>query len=197
MKIFDSIKEFMTSGLGYLLATIGLVGNLYWLWLAFGFKKVWMFIAAFFPLTAFFTAPVGAWALVFGTPNWLTELATGDEYHNTDTLTESQLRSFAEEYNKQLPKRLDSKSVMVNVSVRSGPTIAYYYVWEDGPILDAFLEDPQMAQMSKASAIRAGCSDPEGAGMFLDHGVTIEFIAHQSDGTLIYDFEFDVSDCTE
>ncbi len=47
------------------------IGGIYWLWLAIQIKSFTMFILGIFPLSFIFTAPVGAYSLVFGMPNWI------------------------------------------------------------------------------------------------------------------------------
>lgn len=47
------------------------VGGIYWLWMAIMMKSFFMFLLGVFPLTAMLTAPIGAWSLLFGVPNWV------------------------------------------------------------------------------------------------------------------------------
>ena len=49
---------------------IGL-GGIYWLWLSFRAGSVAMFALGVLPPGLFVTAPVGAWSLLFGPPEWL------------------------------------------------------------------------------------------------------------------------------
>ena len=165
-------------------------GNLFWLFQSFVLKSFWMVVAMIFlpPLTG----PLGVWAFVFGTPNWLIEFTTDDESSGIPMLTEEELRDFANTYNEQLPKRLASDLFMINMSIRSGPTMAYTYTWDDGPALEAYLENPDLGN---TAALRAGCSDPKGARMFLDQGISMQYIYYRPDGTFIADFDFDISDC--
>ncbi len=47
------------------------LGWLYWLWLAIQFGNFWMFVVGVIPPTAILTAPIGAWSLLFGVPQWV------------------------------------------------------------------------------------------------------------------------------
>lgn len=69
-----------SSGLGILLFglyMLGSVGGLYWLWLAIQLKSFSMFLVGVFPLSWLVTSPVGAYSLVFGTPQWVTNYFGG------------------------------------------------------------------------------------------------------------------------
>jgi len=192
MKWIERLKEFLGTGLGVLLTGIFVVGNLYWLWLAFQFGKYWMYAAVLIVPTAFITAPIGVWALVFGTPNWLIDITKDTDLLSAETITEEQLRSFASSFNETLPLQVMPYLTLMNLSIRSGPTMAFTYVWEAGSAVEAYLENPQIGD--EAAILRA-CSDAEGLRMFLDDGITLQYIAHKSDGTQVYDIEYDVSDC--
>ncbi|PJE78254.1 hypothetical protein CI610_02816 [invertebrate metagenome] len=47
------------------------IGGIYWLWLAIQLKSFAMFLVGVFPLSFIVTIPVGAYSLVFGTPEWV------------------------------------------------------------------------------------------------------------------------------
>jgi len=58
------------------LSVIGLslfigLGGIYWLWLSIQAGSVAMFALGVLPPGLFVTAPVGAWSLLFGPPEWL------------------------------------------------------------------------------------------------------------------------------
>lgn len=62
------------SGIGlifYCLYTLLVIGAIYWLWLAIQLKSFAMFFIGLFPLAFIITAPTGAYALLFGTPEWV------------------------------------------------------------------------------------------------------------------------------
>lgn len=64
----------LSAGAGLLLmAGWGLItlGGIYWLWLAIQLKSFGMFFLGLFPITWIVTAPVGAYAWVFQTPQWV------------------------------------------------------------------------------------------------------------------------------
>ena len=50
------------------------VGGLYWLWIAIQLGSFLAFVIGIFPVTAIFTAPVGMYALIFGTPDWVVRM---------------------------------------------------------------------------------------------------------------------------
>ncbi|MDW6003968.1 hypothetical protein [Vibrio mangrovi] len=47
------------------------IGGIYWLWVAIQLKSFMMFLIGIFPLFLIVTAPVGAYSLVFDTPEWI------------------------------------------------------------------------------------------------------------------------------
>ena len=47
------------------------IGDLYWLWLSFQMESFWMFFLGFNPITGIFTGPIGFYALIAGTPDWI------------------------------------------------------------------------------------------------------------------------------
>lgn len=60
------------------LSVIGLsvfigLGGIYWLWMSFQAGSTLMFLAGVLPPGVFVTAPLGAWSLLFGPPEWLGE----------------------------------------------------------------------------------------------------------------------------
>ena len=65
--ILESITGFLLVALYGLLG----VGSLYWLWIAIQIGSFTMFIVGVFPLSIIVTAPVGAWSILFGVPNWV------------------------------------------------------------------------------------------------------------------------------
>lgn len=64
----SKITELLESGAGFIL--IGL-GDLYWLWIAIQLGSFGMFVLGVIPIFFVITAPVGAWSLLFGVPDWL------------------------------------------------------------------------------------------------------------------------------
>jgi len=54
--------------IGMLLVSIG---GLYWLWVAIQIGSFSMFVIGVIPPLFIFTAPVGAWGLLFGMPSWV------------------------------------------------------------------------------------------------------------------------------
>jgi hypothetical protein len=71
LMIFPAIAA---SGIGFIFfALYGVlaVGGLYWFWLAIQLKSFAMFVMGMFPLTWIVTAPVGAYSLIFNTPEWV------------------------------------------------------------------------------------------------------------------------------
>ncbi len=67
LTVFGSSVQLAFMGLYLLLG----VGGLYWLWIAIKIESFMMFIVGLFPLFYIVTAPVGAYSLVFGTPEWV------------------------------------------------------------------------------------------------------------------------------
>lgn len=57
-------------------AFIGLmgIGHLYWMWLTVKSESFGLFLLSFFPLTCVVTGPLGAFSLLFGTPEWLVNM---------------------------------------------------------------------------------------------------------------------------
>jgi ABC-type multidrug transport system permease subunit len=47
------------------------IGDLYWLWMSIHIGSFLMFVMGLFPLTALIVAPVGAYSLIFGVPEWV------------------------------------------------------------------------------------------------------------------------------
>lgn len=56
-----------------IMAAYGLlgIGSLYWLWMAIQLGSFLMFVVGIFPLSIIVTAPVGAYSLLFGAPDWV------------------------------------------------------------------------------------------------------------------------------
>jgi hypothetical protein len=74
----DGIKDFFTSVFGAAggIVMFGLmflmpIGGLYWLWMAIQLGSFWMFAIGLLGPTILFTAPIGAYSLVFGIPAWV------------------------------------------------------------------------------------------------------------------------------
>ncbi|AVV83762.1 hypothetical protein [Shewanella putrefaciens] len=55
----------------YLFYMLLSVGALYWLWMAIQLKSFLMFLVGLFPFFMIITGPVGAYSLLFGTPEWV------------------------------------------------------------------------------------------------------------------------------
>ena len=69
--IIGRIIETVGGGLVFCLMALLPIGELYWLWMAFQLSSFWMFAMAFFPPTILVAAPVGAYSLIFGIPDWV------------------------------------------------------------------------------------------------------------------------------
>ena len=67
------ISTVTTIGGGGLMVVYALfgIGTLYWLWMAIQIGNFWMFVMGVIPPTILFAAPLGAWSLLFGMPEWL------------------------------------------------------------------------------------------------------------------------------
>lgn len=68
------MDRFFETGLGLIImAVYGLLalGGLYWLWIAVEIGSFFMFVVGVFPLCYVVTAPVGAYSILFGVPNWV------------------------------------------------------------------------------------------------------------------------------
>ena len=83
---------------------------------------------------------------------------------------------------------------IVSSSVPSKQTLKLTLVWEDGPDLDPYLENPEMGN---AIMIDWGCSDQKLRKNFLEKGITMVYVVYKSDGTHLIEVEFDGSDCPE
>lgn len=74
----ETIKEaggLLAGGIGIAFWVLIGVGDLYWLWMSLKWGGFLMFFLGMFPPTAIlFTAPMGAWSMVFGAPDWLYSL---------------------------------------------------------------------------------------------------------------------------
>lgn len=64
------MTKILLSAIGYMLVFVLFVGDIYWFWLAWQFGSFWMFALGVTPLTPA-TAVIGAYAFVFGTPDWV------------------------------------------------------------------------------------------------------------------------------
>jgi len=65
-------------GTGVGLTVIGLslligIGGLYWIWLSLKAGSVAMFTLGVLPPSLFVTSSIGAWSLLFGAPEWLSD----------------------------------------------------------------------------------------------------------------------------
>ncbi len=70
----DGFLAIIGSGFGLALYAIYMllfIGEVYWLWIAIQLKSFKMFFVGIFPLFYIVTAPVGAYSLVFHTPQWV------------------------------------------------------------------------------------------------------------------------------
>lgn len=59
---------------GIALSLFWVVGEIYWLWVAIQIKSFSMFVVGIIPPALPITASVGAYSLIFGTPNWVLAL---------------------------------------------------------------------------------------------------------------------------
>ena len=76
--VFEKFKEFLGGVFGSAsgLVLMGLyllipIGNLYWLWMSIQLGSFWMFALGLLGPTILFAAPVGAYSLIFGIPDWI------------------------------------------------------------------------------------------------------------------------------
>lgn len=70
----DRVGTVLGGGLGIGAFTLYILfglGTLYWLWTAIQNGSFGMFVIGIFPLFIIFTAPVGAYSLLFGMPDWI------------------------------------------------------------------------------------------------------------------------------
>ena len=68
------MDNFFEGAIGLIMmAVLGLLslGGLYWLWIAVQLGSFSMFVIGVFPLCYIVTAPVGAYSILFGVPNWV------------------------------------------------------------------------------------------------------------------------------
>ncbi|SFK77535.1 hypothetical protein SAMN05216302_10155 [Nitrosomonas aestuarii] len=68
-----AIFAFVIGGSFHVFSLFMIVGGFYWIWLAIQMESFSMFLVGVFPLTFFVTAPVGAYSLIFETPQWVTD----------------------------------------------------------------------------------------------------------------------------
>ena len=47
------------------------IGGIYWLWMSIQLGSFWMFLLGIAGPTVIVTGPIGAYSLIFGTPNWI------------------------------------------------------------------------------------------------------------------------------
>lgn len=47
------------------------IGSVYWLWVSIQVGSFWMFLLGIAGPTIVVTGPIGAYSLIFGTPNWI------------------------------------------------------------------------------------------------------------------------------
>jgi hypothetical protein len=76
--MFQKFSDFLTGVFGSAagIVMIGFyillpIGDLYWLWMSFQFGSFWMFALGLMGPTILFAAPVGAYSLIFGVPDWV------------------------------------------------------------------------------------------------------------------------------
>jgi hypothetical protein len=63
--------EFLGGTLGIIILGLLCVGELYWFWISFQIGSFMMFAVGFLGPVILITAPVGAWSLIFGVPQWV------------------------------------------------------------------------------------------------------------------------------
>lgn len=62
-------------GLGVIALYILLpIGDLFWLWTAIQLGSFWMFVVGIVPPLFIIAAPLGAWSLIFGPPDWVVQM---------------------------------------------------------------------------------------------------------------------------
>ena len=59
---------------GFVYATGGTIGWVYWLWLSIQYGSFLMFVFGFLPFTVPISSTIGLWSLVNGSPEWLSKL---------------------------------------------------------------------------------------------------------------------------
>lgn len=69
--IFDFVGGLVGGVFGILLMLVFSVGGLYWLWMAIQLESFFMFLVGVFPVFFIVTAPIGAWMMFFGPPDWI------------------------------------------------------------------------------------------------------------------------------
>jgi hypothetical protein len=69
--MLKGVFDFVGGAFGLVLVGLFSLGGLYWLWMAVQIGSFGMFVVGIFPLTAVLTAPIGAWSLLFGLPDWI------------------------------------------------------------------------------------------------------------------------------
>ena len=74
MGIKEKVTEMATGALGWIIMPLFFlipIGDLYWIWMAIQFGSFGMFFVGLIPPFFFIAAPVGAWSLIFGPPDWV------------------------------------------------------------------------------------------------------------------------------
>ncbi len=109
----------------------------------------------------------------------------------SSALTISQLREFANEYNKTLPKHIDSATVLATTSVRSDGTVIYRYsIDANSPMFTLF---QNVQDKAEAAVLNAACSDPE--ALYLLGGVPLLYTYFTSDGDYVGEVEINDATC--
>jgi len=69
---FSGVGSFLGGTLAIVLYALWGLGGLYWLWMSIQIGSFLMFVVGIFPpSTIFVAAPVGAYSLLFGVPDWV------------------------------------------------------------------------------------------------------------------------------
>ncbi|MDB0013217.1 hypothetical protein N9F22_00060 [Alphaproteobacteria bacterium] len=74
----QKIKELLEGIFGAVAGVVGIlfmlsysIGVIYWLWISIQVGSFWMFLLGIAGPTVVVTGPIGAYSLIFGTPNWV------------------------------------------------------------------------------------------------------------------------------
>ena len=67
VSLFEAVSGFVMIGLYVIIA----IGDLYWLWMSIQIGSFWMFVLGIGGPTVFVAAPIGAYSLIFGIPDWI------------------------------------------------------------------------------------------------------------------------------
>lgn len=70
----ERIKEILGGTLGIILWGLFIIGELYWIWMSIQLGSFVMFFLGLAGPIIIITAPIGAWSILFGIPDWIINL---------------------------------------------------------------------------------------------------------------------------